>query len=197
MFSPRPTFPIQSGSLRGLPGIPSPICLFHITCYFEGPDSKQRYEQISQQERTIRRRIQKIIRRLLLKAGVPLLGKEDRSKSYEGMMFQVDISISLLQEDLLSYSVRMQIIQEVLLARDPNIKIEAVTWDGGSITGYSRRQEVKDFYAVEDIVENSIKEHIVEKVRSLASSYWNDNEPDDMKQMESDGRYDTGPLDES
>jgi hypothetical protein len=143
--------------------------------------------------RGIERRIEKIIRRLLLKAGITLLSKEQSSKFYNGMMFQVEIAVNLLQENLICYSVRMQLIEEVLLARDPNIKIEAVIWGSGSFTGYCRRPKP---YAVEEIVEHIIQEHIAGNVRSLVSSYQIDNEPDDLKQRELARKYDTGPLDE-
>jgi hypothetical protein len=194
VFSPRPFPPIQWGSLKGLPAIPSPFCVFHIGRSFEGPESTQEYKEISQRNRGIERRIEKIIRRLLLKAGVPFLSSEQPSKFYNAMMLQVEIDINLLQENLFSYSVRMQLVEEVLLARDPNIKIEAVTWGSCPVTGYCRRHEP---YAVEEVVDLIIREHIVKDVRSLASSYLSDNEPDDLKQRESDGRYDTGPLDEN
>ena len=103
---------------------------------------------------------------------------------------------SLLRKNLISYSVRMQLIEEVLLARDANIKIEAVTWGGEPVTGYSHRRDPNDDYAIEEIVEYIIQEHIAGTVRKLAASFWNDNEPE-FEAKELDPKYDTGPLSEN
>ena len=38
------------------------------------------------------------------------------------------------------YMLRVQLVQEVVLQRDPTIKVQAITWEGGS-TGYSAGQK--------------------------------------------------------
>jgi hypothetical protein len=194
MMYPKSFFPDQAGALKGLPGVPLPFCLLHISYPFDEPTPDRKYEFISRQKMTLSRRIEKIIRRLLLKAGIPILSNTVSTVPQNGLSFHVHISISLLHEGIIDYSVRMELIQEVLLARDPAIKIEAVTWGGHPVTGRYRSAEESEEFLVEEITKHIIQVHIRSEVRSLVSNYRYDNQPDEAKQIEYDRSYDTGPL---
>jgi hypothetical protein len=134
---------------------------------------------------------------LLLEEGIKLLEAEESEGLYGYMRFLVMVDIDQSREGRLTYWVRMQLAQEVLLARDPSIKIEAVTWGGGDpITGYSRCGSRDEAQALEMLIEEIIRSHIEGRVHDLATSYQVDNEPDHLKPEERGGKYDTGPLDE-
>ena len=168
--------PLQSGSLKGLPGIPLPFCSIHISRIFGDPLSKQNQECYQKSE-IAERRIQKIIKRMLRKSGVPILGKEEWNEPYERPFFKAEISIDLLPQRRMSSSVEMSLIQEVLLVRDSSIKIEAASWRYGPIRSYSTiYDDLDEADSIEYLVERVIRTHIRDGINGFISSYRSDNQ---------------------
>src|SRR5262249_5829769 len=103
--------PIQSGAFKGLSRVPVPSCHCHILGLSDdlGPG------EVRQEERILERKVEKIVRRLFLKAGFLLLSVEDSIEI--PLFFQIDISVRVTAKYEISSSVHMEFIQEVFLVR--------------------------------------------------------------------------------
>ena len=195
-FAPRPIPPLQSGSLKGLPSISMPVCIFHISHIFEDPLSHQN-EEFFHSRRIAERRIQKIIRRMLHKAGVSIQYAVEGTEPYERPFFRADTSIHLLPQSKTVSSVKLSLIQEVALVRDPSIKIEATTWSYGPVIMYSSiNNGPGEKNTIEEIIEDIIQRQIREGIQNFISSYNRDNREEGKEKIESEEAYDTKSLDE-
>ncbi len=206
--------PDQAGAFTGLLRVPHPSCLAHIhesnpRLMETSPQLQQAQERLQDARtlsRVIENRIEKIIRRLLLKLGIPVFAKEDFGKAYDGLFFTIKINIDRSAEGSWSSVVRMEFIQEVLLARDSSIQIEAVTWNNAPFRReYGELEFTHEFFArmveglgqheletlrLKWVVNRIIDENIRKGVESFVCAYRRDNP---VKRGRS---YDTAPLDE-
>jgi hypothetical protein len=67
---------------------------------------------------------------MFVKVGIKIIGPE-WDKPYAPPLFEVQILYGASPNKPAAASVEMYLIQEVMLARDPNTRIEAVTWKYG------------------------------------------------------------------
>lgn len=188
----QPLPPNYSGALKDLAGIPPPFSTINIWCPSDTYRDPQKSQKIDQQEQLTIQRVAKIIRRLLLKAGVPVLGADQWLQENPVLFFKVNISVSIL--DPFPATVDMKLIQGVLLERDPAIKIDAVTWSYGPTKDHFYRDDEDVEYAIQYQIDNIIRKHVLAGVQSLVYTYKNDNRVNDIQLM--DRSYNTGPLDE-
>jgi hypothetical protein len=181
----RSTSPDYSGSLKGLPGIPPPCCLLLISRPFDDYRDRVKCQKIDQQEELMRQRMGKVIRRLLLKAGLPLLSSDQWLEANPDLFFNVSLRVSLL--DPFPASVEMKLIQGVLLERDPTIKIKAITWNYESSTAFHRSDEDEE-YVVQNRIYHLTQSLVLAGISNLACAYKEDNRIKDKS-------YNTAPLD--
>jgi hypothetical protein len=179
--------PDYSGSLKSIPGIPPPSCHLLITRPFDECTDRQKFQKNLLEERRIEQRVGKIIRRLLLKAGIPVLSTDQWLESNPDLYFKVSISLSLLEP--FDASVEMRLIQAVLLARDPTIKIEAVTWEYARNCGFYRI-DPDDEYQIQNWIYQLVQSEVRQGIHNLVWAYKSDNHIRDKG-------YDTGPLNEN
>jgi hypothetical protein len=184
----RLTPPDYTGSLKGLPGIPPPDCVLLISRSNNDFRDLQKSRQHEQTDDVSRRRIEKLIRRLLLKAGLPVFSTQQWLESHRGLYFKVKVSVSV--EEPFSATVEFQLIQEVLLSRDPSIKIEAITWRYGPGTVYFRKSDWEEEELIQSRLYYLHQSNILEGVQDLVCAYRRDNQ---IPHRSYDGR----PLKES
>jgi len=103
------------------------------------------------------------------KAGIAIIGPEWR-KPVQAPLFEISIQYGAFAESKGSYSVEMHLIEEVVLVRDPEIRIEAVTWKYGPRTGTA-------YIDGEPAPESGAERYIREGIYSFISSYRFDNRP--------------------
>lgn len=160
----------QAGSLRDLPGIIPPSC-FIITAFPDQSLSREQNQERMRQAQTQAQRISKIIRRMFVKVGIHIIGP-GWDKLFAPPRFEVQVCYGISPNKPASFSVEMHLIQEVLLARDPNIKIEAVTWKYGPIQGEAYVDGEAD-------PECGADPHIREGITKFISSYLFENREDE------------------
>jgi hypothetical protein len=180
--------PVYSGSLKGLPGIPPPFCLLDISRHFDDYRDREKSQKHDREEALLRQRVGKIVRRLMLKAGLPLLSRDQWLQVNQIPFFKVSISLGLLEP--FPAFVEMKLIQEVVLERDPTIKIEAITWNYESGTTYFRRSDAGEESVVQNRINYLIQGPILSGIGNLACTYKEDNRVIGLS-------YNTGPLDEN
>jgi hypothetical protein len=166
--------PDYSGSLKGLPGIAPPHCFLFIERPGYDVSDRQQRQRHRQEEDVSRRRIEKFIRRLLIKARVPVLSQEQRVQSHPNHYFIVKISLDLTEPFVTS--VEMQMTQEVQLARDPAIKINAVTWHYGPMEKYFDSSDQEEEEVIQNRLYQLLQTNVLEGVHKLACSYKYENQ---------------------
>jgi hypothetical protein len=166
MAFPRAAFGVyQADSLRNLPGVVPPMC--SITCFPDVSLSREKDRERQKEAETHAQRVSKVIRRILVKAGIPII-RSGWDKPFAPPRFEVQVLYGLVHNKPASFSVEMHLIQEVYLARDPNIKIESVTWKYGPIQG-------ERYVDGEPEPEWGADRHIREGVANFISSFQSQN----------------------
>lgn len=142
MSFPRAVFSVsQAGALRNLPGIIPPMCF--ITCFPNESFSREKNQESQEESQLHAQRVSKIIRRMFVKVGIPII-RSGWDKPFAPPRFEVQVRYGVFRNKPASFSVEMHLIQDVLLARDPSTRIEAVTWSYGPIQGEMYRDGEPD-----------------------------------------------------
>src|SRR6185369_1869516 len=102
----RPIPPYHTGTLKGLRGVPSPFFILNISRPLGNPEDKQKSQKHLREEEILRQWGGKIIRRLLLKAGIPLLTIEECREPARIICFKVQIDCSLVFKQVIYSSVK-------------------------------------------------------------------------------------------